>query len=355
MNVTVAESRSEAGGLDATDEAGVYDNILATIGRTPLVWLRKLFVDESFRVYAKLEALNPGGSIKDRPARVILEAALREGRIGPHSTIIESSSGNLGIGLAQACRYYGLRFICVVDPKTAVQNLRLLQAYGAEVDMVTAPCPRTGEFLQARIDRVQALLCEIEGSFWPNQYENPWNPESHYRSTMAEIAGALGAKVDYLFIATSTCGTIRGCAEYIRDHGLGTRVVAVDALGSLIFSDFKTKRMIPGMGASIKPPLCDLSLIDEVVHVTDRDCVAGCRRLVAAEGILAGGSSGGVIAAVEKLRDRLPAGANCVAVLCDRGERYLDTVYDDAWVQEHCGELEPRNQETKISCTKTAS
>jgi 2,3-diaminopropionate biosynthesis protein SbnA len=337
----------------------VYDNILATIGKTPLVRLQKLYAGESFRVYAKLEALNPGGSIKDRPAQTILEAALREGRIGPHSTIIESSSGNLGIGLAQACRYHDLRFICVVDPKTAAQNLRLLQAYGAEVDMVTAPCPATGEFLRARIDRVQQLLREIGDSFWPNQYENPWNPESHYRTTMAEIAAALDGRVDYLFIATSTCGTIRGCAEYIRDHGLGTRVVAVDALGSLIFSDFKTKRMIPGMGASIKPPLCDLSLIDEVVHVTDTDCVAGCRRLVATEGILSGGSSGGVIAALERLRDRLPAGANCVAVLCDRGERYLDTIYDDGWVQEHCAGAEIDHlglgQERNVSCTKTAS
>jgi 2,3-diaminopropionate biosynthesis protein SbnA len=335
----------------------VYDNILETIGRTPLVRLQKLFAGESFRVYAKLETLNPGGSIKDRPARSILDAALREGRIGPHSTIIESSSGNLGIGLAQACRYHGLRFICVVDSKTAAQNLRLLQVYGAEVDMVTTPCPATGEFLQARIGRVQELLCEIADSFWPNQYANPWNPESHYHTTMAEIATALEGKVDYLFVATSTCGTLKGCGQYIRDHGIGTRVVAVDALGSLIFSDFKAKRMIPGMGASIKPPLCDGSLIDEVVHVTDGDCVAGCRRLVAAEGILAGGSSGGVIVAMEKLRDRLPAGANCVAVLCDRGERYLDTIYDDGWVQEHCGEVEPLGSEPhrKAACTKMAS
>jgi 2,3-diaminopropionate biosynthesis protein SbnA len=335
----------------------VYDNILETIGKTPLVRLRKLFAGESLRVYAKLEALNPGGSIKDRPARTILEAALREGRIGPGSTIVESSSGNLGIGLAQACRYYGLRFICVVDPKTATQNLRLLQAYGAEVDKVTVPCPVTGEFLQVRIDRVQQLLLEIEDSFWPNQYENAWNPESHYRTTMAEIATALDGKIDYLFIATSTCGTIRGCGEYIRDHGLGTRVVAVDALGSLIFSDFKTKRMIPGMGASIKPPLCDLSLIDEVVHITDTDCVSGCRRLVATEGILSGGSSGGVITALEKLRGRLPAGANCVAVLCDRGERYLDTIYDDGWVREHLGEIDNLGLEGEksVSCTKMAS
>src|SRR4029077_15850241 len=148
--------------------------------------LRRLMPEARFQLFAKLESLNPGGSIKDRPAVTILEDSIRSGVVGPRTVVIESSSGNLGIGLAQACRYHGLRFICVVDPKTAAQNLRLLQVYGAEVDMVTAPCPATGEFLQARIDRVQELLREIADSFWPNQYANPWNPQSHYRTTMAE-------------------------------------------------------------------------------------------------------------------------------------------------------------------------
>jgi N-(2-amino-2-carboxyethyl)-L-glutamate synthase len=319
----------------------VHDDILTAVGETPLVRLRKLFVGESFQVYAKLEGLNPGGSIKDRPAWAILSAALREGLVRPGSTIIESSSGNMGIGLAQACRYHGLRFICVVDPKTTEQNLQLLRAYGAELSYVAEPCPLTGEFLQARIDRVRKLLREVEGSFWPNQYESPHNPESHYRTTMTEIATALNGKVDYLFIATSTCGTIQGCARYARDHGLGTRVVAVDAVGSQIFSNAKAKRLIPGMGAGLRPPLCEPALIDEVVHVTDAECVAGCRRLVAAEAILGGGSSGGVIAALEKLRDRISEEANCVAILCDRGERYLDTIYNDAWVREHCSDIDP--------------
>lgn len=335
----------------------VHDNVLSTVGNTPLVRLQRLFAGERFRVYAKLESLNPGGSIKDRPARLMLEEALREGRIGPHSTIVESSSGNLGIGLAQACRYHCLRFICVVDPKTTAQNIQLLRAYGAELSCVTEPDAVTKEFLQARIDRVQALLREIEGSFWPNQYANRRNPDAHYRTTMTEIATALDGKVDYLFVATSTCGTIRGCAEYVRDHGMSTRIVAVDAVGSQIFSDVKAKRMIPGMGAGIKPPLCERSLIDEVILVDDVECVAGCRRLVAAEAILAGGSSGGVIAGIERIRERIPPGADCVAILSDRGERYMDTVYDDAWVREHCGNIEHLwiLEEDKTSCTKMAS
>lgn len=317
----------------------MYDGILSTIGGTPLVSLRRLLPSAGFHLYAKLEAFNPGGSIKDRPALVILDEALRSGTIGPETVVIESSSGNMGIGLAQACRYHGLRFICVVDLKTSEQNLRVLRAYGAEIDMVREPDPASGELLQARLNRVQELVQEIDGAFWPNQYANLHNPGSHFRTTMHEVATALAGKVDVLFVATSTCGTIRGCAEYARDHGLTTRIVAVDALGSLIFSDQAGKRLIPGLGAGLRPPLCEPSLIDDVVLVKDVDSIAGCRRLVARESILAGGSSGAVVAALERLQDTIPIGANCVLIFADRGERYLETVYDDGWVKEHFGDV----------------
>jgi 2,3-diaminopropionate biosynthesis protein SbnA len=317
-----------------------HDGILSAVGGTPMVRLTKLFPDAGFVLFAKLESLNPGGSIKDRPALAILAAALRAGEIGPGSVIIESSSGNMGIGLAQACRYYGLRFICVVDPKAAAQNLKLLKVYGAEIDYVAEPDPESGEFLQARLKRVQVLVDQIDKAFWPNQYANAHNSASHYHTTMQEVATALGEKVDFLFAATSTCGTIRGCGEYVRDHQMGTKIIAVDAVGSLIFSDQKAKRMIPGLGAGLRPPLCDLSVIAECVHVTDLDCVVGCRRLAAREAILAGGSSGGVVSAIERLQHRIPRGAVCVALLPDRGERYLDTVFDDDWVREHLEEME---------------
>lgn len=318
----------------------MYESILSTIGDTPLVQLDRLFPSAHFQLYAKLEAFNPGGSIKDRPALVILEEALRSGQIGPGSVVVESSSGNMGIGLAQICRYHGLRFICVVDPKTSVQNLRVLRAYGAEIDMVKEPDPVSGELLQARLNRVQTLIREIKGAFWPNQYANKNNPGAHYSMTMTEVAKALDGKVDVLFIATSTCGTIRGCAEYVRDHGLPTRVIAVDALGSLIFSNQKAKRMIPGLGAGMRPPLCEPALIDGVVLVNDLECVVGCRRLVARESILAGGSSGAVVSALDRLQDSIPDGANCVLIFADRGERYLETIYDDDWVREHFGDVE---------------
>jgi len=334
----------------------VHDGILSTIGDTPLVRLSRLLPSAAFRLYAKLESFNPGGSIKDRPALVILEEAFRCGEIGPGTVVIESSSGNMGIGLAQACRYHGVRFICVVDSKTSAQNLRVLRAYGAEIDMVTEPDPVSGELLQARLNRVQVLLRKIEGAFWPNQYANQHNPGAHYRTTMREIATALAGKVDVLFVATSTCGTIRGCTEYVRDHGLTTRVIAVDAVGSLIFGTQRAKRMIPGLGAGMRPPLCEPSLIDDVVLVNDLECVMGCRRLVARESILAGGSSGAVVAALARLHDSIPAGANCVLIFPDRGERYLETIFDDGWVQEHFGDVEHlwRSGGKEVACATTA-
>ena len=196
--------------------------VLAAIGKTPLVQLTRVLNEIPFRLYAKLEALNPGGSTKDRPAATIIEHGLETGAIRSGTVVIESSSGNMGIGLAQACAYYGLRFICVVDPKVTPQNIRLLKAYGAEIDHVRDPDPSTGDFLQARIKRVQTLLRLTGNSFWPNQYANVYNPRAHYQ-TMREIAQTLDGKIDYLFCATSTCGTLRGCAEYVRAQGLQTR------------------------------------------------------------------------------------------------------------------------------------
>ncbi len=312
--------------------------ILSLVGNTPIVELSQFFKNFHFRLFAKLEAFNPGGSIKDRPALNIIKTALARGVIHPGSTIIESSSGNMGIGLAQACRYYGMRLICVVDAKTTAQNISILKAYGAEIDLVSEPDPQTGEYLQARINRVQSLLHSIPDSFWPDQYSNIQNAIAH-EQTMHEIATALGGKVDYLFCSTSTCGTIRGCATYARNHELQTKVLAVDAIGSVLFSDKSAKRLIPGHGAAIVPRLLQRDLIDEVIHVSDLECIVGCRRLVKEEAILVGGSSGAVIMAVERMRNTIAAGATCVAIFPDRGERYLDTIYSDGWVERHFGDV----------------
>lgn len=324
------------------------EGVFSSIGNTPIVRLLQFFPDISFNLYAKMEMLNPGGSTKDRPALNIIKQGIRTGKIGPDTVIVESSSGNMGIGLAQICSYSGLRFICVVDPKTTQQNIDILRAYGAEIVKVTEPDPTTKDFLQARINRVRELLDTIPDSFWPNQYANENNSIAH-QQTMREIVAALEGKVDYLFCATSTCGTLRGCAEYVRDHQLNTKIVAVDAVGSVIFGGTRAKRLIPGHGAAVVPKLFQPNLADSCVHVTDLDCVVGCRRLVRSEAILAGGSSGAVMMAVNHLKDEIPRNGNCVAFLPDRGERYLDTIYSDAWVEANLGDVSHLWEETEPS------
>ena len=308
------------------------EGVLSAIGNTPLVRLSRIFPDLPFNLYAKLEGHNPGGSMKDRPALSIIRRAIETGLITPETVIIESSSGNMGVGLAQVCAYYNLRLICVVDHRTNLQNIKLMMAYGAEIDMTETEC------LQVRLDRVKTLLSTHENSFWPNQYANLYNPLSHHR-TMEEIVNALDGKIDYLFCATSTCGTLRGCAEYVRAHGLPTKVYAVDAKGSVIFGGQSARRLIPGHGASVVPELYQNDLAERCVHVSDLDCVVGCRRLVRSEAILAGGSAGGIVAAVEKVSSTIRDGTNCVLLFADRGERYIDTIYSDAWVTEHFGSI----------------
>jgi N-(2-amino-2-carboxyethyl)-L-glutamate synthase len=314
------------------------NGILSTIGQSPLVRLTSLFPDAQFLLYAKLESTNPGGSIKDRAAYTIITKAIEQGQLRPGATVIESSSGNMGIGLAQVCTYLGFRFICVVDPKTTRANMSLLKAYGAEVDVVSVPDPRTNEFLQARVDRVQTLLRKIPNSFWPNQYANVNNAVAHHQ-TMHEIVTTLDGRVDYLFCAASTCGTVRGCAEYIRANHLNTKLIGVDAVGSVIFGGKAGKRLIPGHGAARRSELYQPRLVERCIHVSDLECVVGCRRLVRREAIIAGGSAGGVISAVERAKHFIPKDSRCVVILADRGERYLDTIYSDNWVQEHFGEV----------------
>ena len=310
--------------------------ILSAVGATPMVKLNRIYPSSPFQLYAKLEMLNPGGSIKDRVALNILKQAWERGEIGPQSTIIESSSGNLGIGLAQACSVLGLRFICVVDPNSTPQNRKLLEAYGAEVDLVAEPDPVTKDFLTARIHRVQARLASIPNSFWCNQYANLDNAGTHHY-TFKEIWEQCAGQVDYLFCATSSCGTLRGCADYVRQKRLNTKIIAVDAKGSIIFGGPRGKRFLPGHGAGRIPELFRAGLQSDHVYVSDIECVVSCRRLLKCEGILAGASSGAVIHAIGTVAAQIPADATCVAILCDRGERYLDMIYDDAWVEHTLG------------------
>lgn len=316
----------------------VKRGLLDVIGQTPLVSLNDLFKDcnKNINMYAKLEYLNPGGSAKDRSGYNMMLSALQSGIINQDSVIIESSSGNLGVALAQICLLFHLKFICVVDAKTTESNKRLLKAYGAEIDCVTEPDLETGEYLLARIKRVNQLLEEIPNSYRPNQYANIHNPEGH-QPAMEEIIDSLGFVPDYVFCAVSTCGTIRGYGEYIKEHNLHTKVIAVDAVGSVIFGTERGKRLIPGHGAAVVPALYYDGIADDFIQVTDCDCVIGCRKLLKREGIFAGGSTGAIVSGMEKYLDNILDGDSVVFVVHDRGERYLDTIYSDEWISEKLG------------------
>lgn len=318
----------------------VCNGILETVGGTPLIRLERIEPELRAEVFAKVERFNPGGSIKDRTACSMVLGKVRSGEVDPsRSVLVESSSGNLAIGLAQICRYFGMRFICVVDPKTPPHIRGILNAYGVVVEVVEEPDPQTGEYLSGRLQRVRELLASVPGAFWPNQYANQLNPLAH-ETTMHEIAQALDGRVDYLLCAVSTTGTVLGCSRYARQRMLGTTMVAVDAVGSLLFApEPSAYRLISGYGASVRPPLLEPGAADIAVHVTDLEAVVGCRRLVQREAILAGGSAGATVAALAKLAVTIPDGATCVLIFPDGGDRYLDTIYSDEWVTRHFGEV----------------
>jgi len=309
----------------------LYTSVLACVGRTPLVILGRQFPPPGPTVLAKLELMNPSGSMKDRSAAYIVERGLADGSIAPESQLIESSSGNFGIALATAARVHDLDFTCVVDPKTTPANLRILRQLGARVELVTEPDDH-GCYLDARLARVAELCRELPDSVWINQYANERSWQAHYHDTAGEILADLDRPLDCLVAPVSTTATLLGLARRLRGTFPRLRVIAVDAAGSVIFGGPPGPRHVPGLGAGRRPELLAPGEIDEVVYVTDREAVAGCRALAASEGILAGGSSGAVVAAIERLRPRLPDQWQVLTVLPDRGDRYLDQVYDDAWV-----------------------
>ncbi len=322
----------------------LVDGIVGAIGETPLVRLRRYLAPAEIELWAKLESANPGGSAKDRPAKRMIAEALRAGKIGPSTTVIESSSGNMAIGLAQACRFYGLHLICVLDAKSNATTIRILRAFGAEVRVVTEPDPVTGDLLTARLHLVARLAEQIPDSFWPDQYSNQANPEAHSEGTAREIDEALGGELDYLFVAAGTAGTLRGCAEYLREHERATRLIAVDAHGSALFGGTSGDRRLRGHGAGVESAHSKAADYAEIVRVSDLECVIGCRRLIEREAIFAGASSGAVAIALERILSSIEPGARCAIILPDGGAGYLDTVYDDDWVAAElgcsCGELE---------------
>ena len=313
--------------------------VLTAIGNTPLVPLERYFGGAiKASVHAKLELLNPMGSSKDRAAASMLLAAIRDGDVIPgQTTVIESTSGNTGVALASICKYFQLRLICVVDGRMTAQHGNILRTFGATIEEVTVPDSVTGELLPARLRRVQELLALHQPSFWPNQYGNVNNSAAH-EITCAEIFNQLGHAPDYIFCATGTCGTIRGCADYIQSRGARTQVVGVDAVGSRIFGSPPQRRIIPGLGSAIRPPLVEGIPVSRVIHISEGEAVLGARRLLDTEAILAGGSSGAVMSALGKCDDILSEAKTAVVILPDSGERYLDTIYQTNWLRALYGD-----------------
>lgn len=313
--------------------------VLSTIGGTPLVRLQRLHGREDVRAWLKLESANPGGSAKDRTALALFTDAVERGAITPRSTLVESSSGNFGVAAARLCLLHGVGFHCVVDPRANRVTVATMLALGAHIHALTEPDPETGDWLVARRAKVRELLATLPDAVCLDQYSNPAAPRAHADGTMTEIVEQLGRPPTTLYTATSTTGTIGGCLAYVHERGLATRVVAVDAQGSVLFGGERGERPLSGYGAGMVPPLAEGLTPDAVVRVSALEAVRGCRRLVATEGVLAGGSTGAVVSAFLADLDATDAGADVVLICHDGGVPYLDTVYDDAWVAEHLGGL----------------
>lgn len=288
----------------------------------------------SRRLYLKVEGFNLAGSVKLKTAAALVAAAEADGRFGPDSVLVESSSGNLGLALAVIAAGKGMKFVCVTDPRCNPATLQLLRVLGADVRIVSEP-DSNGGFLRSRLEQVRRM-CESDFRYvWLNQYENPANWRAHYELTAPEIAKQF-PDLDLLFVGTGTGGTLMGCVKYFQDNGNRTRVVAVDAEGSVSFGGPPGHRLIPGLGTSVPPPLLDPLSPADVVHVAEADTVRVCRKL-AARGFLFGGSTGTVVSgAMSWLAEHDPGGsAIAVAIGPDLAERYVDTIYDDAWVAKH--------------------
>ncbi|GAA3156632.1 2,3-diaminopropionate biosynthesis protein SbnA [Streptomyces echinatus] len=299
-----------------------------------------LFVDLAsifgYRLYLKCEGFNFAGSIKLKAANEMVESAERDGSLTPDSILVESSSGNLGVALSMIAASKGYRFLCVTDCRCNLSTKLLMEALGSQVHVVT-DLDANGGFLGTRLEYVRSLCASDDRYVWLSQYTNAGNWRAHYRTTAPEIAGQF-PRLDVLFLGTGTAGTLMGCARYFREWHRPVRIVAVDSVGSVAFGGKPGRRMIPGLGMSMRPPLLDESYVDEVIRVEEADTIRTCHRL-ARRGFLFGGSTGTVVsAATDWLAQHDRHDLTAVAVAPDLGERYLDTIYQTNWLQDLYGE-----------------
>jgi cystathionine beta-synthase len=316
------------------DKAEVKDSALSLIGETPVVRLSRLEPELRTPLVAKVEFLNPGGSVKDRPAVSMIDAAERDGVLKPGGTLVEPTSGNTGIGLAMVAALRGYRVIAVMPDKMSREKIDTLRAFGAEVVVCPTDVPPDSPRSYYRV--ADRLTEEIDGAFQPNQYFNAANPEAHYRSTGPEIWRQTSGLITHFVVGVGTGGTISGAGRYLKEQNPGIEVVGADPEGSLYSGGPLHPYRVEGIGEDFWPDTLHRDVVDRYIRVSDRDSFIAARRLVAREGLFAGGSSGTALcAALRVARELDDPGALVVTLLPDGGRPYLSKVFNDHWMREH--------------------
>jgi cystathionine beta-synthase len=321
----------------------VYDDILQTIGKTPLVHLQRLAADLPCHLYAKVEFFNPAGSVKDRIAVNIIEEAERSGQLKPGGMVVEATSGNTGLGLAMVCAKKGYKSTFVLPDKMSQEKIQLLRAFGARV--VITPTAVAHDDPRSYVSVSKRIVQETPNSILANQYHNPENPRSHYLTTGPEIWEQTGGMVTDMVIGMGTGGTISGTGRYLKEQNPDVRIIGVDPEGSILAETWRLGSVpadaqhktykIEGIGQDFLPSTLDFSVIDEVIQVNDKESFSWARRLVKEEGIFAGGSAGSALAAAMQYGKRLTPDHLLVVLLPDSGSRYLSKFYDDKWMREY--------------------